>query len=194
MPIGDGWTWNELQWHYGAAASALSFKENQAGVFMNTDGKAAASTDLMQIRGEVKPTQSGQTPAFGVQRGLESNEVYVWGNGNKAYGKLSVHDPALFTAKNFKKSLEGKGITIEGEVKSIGWKTENRPEVTNTNELASIESKPLGELIKRLTSIRSISTASLSYALSVNDSVRKRRTRAARFMNCAATTRRARRL
>ena len=149
MPIGEGWTWNELQWHYGAQASALSFKENQAGVFMNTDGKAAASTDLMTVRGEVKKTESGQTPAFGVQRGLESNEVYVWGNGNKAYGKLSVHDPALFTARNFKKSLENKGITVEGEAKSVGWKTENRAEVTNTNELAAVESKPLGELIQR---------------------------------------------
>jgi hypothetical protein len=101
MPIGDGWTWNELQWHYGAAASALSFKENQAGVFMNTDGKAAASTDLMQIRGEVKPTQSGQTPAFGVQRGLESNEVYVWGNGNKAYGKIVGSRPGAVYGEKF---------------------------------------------------------------------------------------------
>lgn len=150
MNIGEGWTWNELQWHYGAEASALSFKENVAGVYMNTDGKAAASTDLMEIRGAVKPTQSGQTPAFGVQRGLESNEVFVWGNGNRAYGKLSVHDPALFTAKNFKKSLENKGITVEGDVKSVGWKTENRREVTNTNELAAVESKPLGELVQRL--------------------------------------------
>lgn len=37
--IGDGWTWNDLQWHYGAEASALSFKENQAAVYMDTDGK-----------------------------------------------------------------------------------------------------------------------------------------------------------
>ncbi|MDQ3321212.1 MAG: D-alanyl-D-alanine carboxypeptidase/D-alanyl-D-alanine-endopeptidase [Acidobacteriota bacterium] len=147
--IGDGWTWNELQWHYGAEASALSFKENVAGVYMDTDGKPAASSDLMEIRGEVKPTENGQTPAFGVQRGLESNEVYVWGNGKKAYGKLSVHDPALFTARNFKKSLENKEIAVEGEVKSVGWRTENRPEVTNTNELAAVESKPLGELIQR---------------------------------------------
>ncbi len=150
MNIGEGWTWNELQWHYGAEASALSFKENIAGVYMDTDGKPAASTDLFEIHGEVKPTESGQTPAFGVQRGLESNEVFVWGNGNRAYGKLSVHDPALFTARNFKKSLESKSIVVEGGVKSVGWKTENRPEAANTNELAAVESKPLGELIQRL--------------------------------------------
>lgn len=150
LTIGDGWTWNELQWHYGAEASALSFKENIAGVYMDTDGKPAASTDLFAIHGEVEPTQSGQTPAFGIQRGLESNDVYVWGNGKRAYGKLSVHDPALFTARNFKKSLENKGITVEGDFKSVGWKTENRPKVTNTNELAFVESKPLGELVQRL--------------------------------------------
>ena len=28
--VGDGWTWNELQWYYGAEASALSINFNQA--------------------------------------------------------------------------------------------------------------------------------------------------------------------
>ena len=32
--IGDGWTWNDLQWHYGAEAGALTFRENTADVFM----------------------------------------------------------------------------------------------------------------------------------------------------------------
>ena len=148
--IGDGWTWNDLQWHYGAESSALSFKENQAAVYMDTDGKPKTSNDLLEIRGEIKPTQSGQTEAFGVQRGLDNNQTYVWGNGKKAYGRLSVHNPALLTAKTLKESLEKKGITVDGEFKSIGWQTEYKLEPANAVELAAVTSKPLGELVQRL--------------------------------------------
>lgn len=146
--IGDGWTWNDIQWHYGAEASALSFKENQAGIYMGADHKPAVSTDYFQIRGELKPTESGHTEAFGVERGLQDNQLYVWGNGNKAYGKISVHNPALWTAKTFKETLEKKGINVEGEAKSVDWKTENKLDVANAVELASVESKTLAELVQ----------------------------------------------
>ncbi len=148
--IGDGWTWNDLQWHYGAEASALSFKENQAAVFMNSDGKPAVSNDLMGIEGELQPAQSGHTEAFGIQRGLEDNEIYVWGNGNKAYGRISVHNPALWVAKTLKESLAQKGITIDGDFRAVGWKTANRADVAGAAELAAVESKTLGELIQRM--------------------------------------------
>lgn len=148
--IGDGWTWNDLQWHYGAEASALSYKENQAAVYMDTNGQPATSTDFLHVNGEIKPTEKGQTEAFGVERGLADNELYVWGNGDNAYGKIAVHNPALWTAKNFKESLLKKGIAVDGEFKSVDWKTENRADAANLNELAAIESKPLGELVQRM--------------------------------------------
>jgi D-alanyl-D-alanine carboxypeptidase/D-alanyl-D-alanine-endopeptidase (penicillin-binding protein 4) len=146
--IGDGWTWNDIQWHYGAEASALSFKENQAGIYMGADHKPAVSTDFLQIRGELKPTENGQTEAFGVERGLQDNQLYVWGNGNKAYGKISVHNPALWTAKTLKETLQKKGIIVGGEAKSIDWKTENKLDVAGAVELASVESKTLAELVQ----------------------------------------------
>ena len=148
--IGDGWTWNDLQWYYGAEGSALSFRENQAAIFMNENGKPAATTDFVQIRGELKPVESGHVEAFGAERGLESNEIYVWGNGNKAYGRISVHNPALWAAKTLKESLQQKGIIIDGDVKSVDWKTENRAVVASLNELADVQSKPLGELVQRM--------------------------------------------
>lgn len=146
--IGDGWTWNDLQWHYGAEASALSFKENQAGIYMGADHKPTVSTDFFEIRGELKPTESGHTEAFGVERGLQDNQLYVWGNGNKAYGRISVHNPALWTAKTLKETLEKKGITVQGETKSVGWKTENRFDIAGAVELAAVESKTLAELVQ----------------------------------------------
>jgi D-alanyl-D-alanine carboxypeptidase/D-alanyl-D-alanine-endopeptidase (penicillin-binding protein 4) len=147
--IGDGWTWNDLQWHYAAEASALTFKENQAGIFMH-EGKPTASTDYLQIHGELKPIQNGESEGFGIKRGLEDNQLYVWGKGDKAYGRISVHNPALWTAKALKESLEKKGITIEGEAKSVNWKTDDKFDVGGAVELASIESKSLVEILNRM--------------------------------------------
>jgi D-alanyl-D-alanine carboxypeptidase/D-alanyl-D-alanine-endopeptidase (penicillin-binding protein 4) len=148
-PIGDGWTWNDLQWHYGAEASALSFKENHADVFMK-DGKPTASTDYLQVQGGLKPKQAGETDAFGIRRGLADNQIYVWGNGDRGAGRIAVHKPALWTARVLKESLEKKGITIDGETKSVDWKTENKLDVANAVELASVESKTLAEIINRM--------------------------------------------
>jgi D-alanyl-D-alanine carboxypeptidase/D-alanyl-D-alanine-endopeptidase (penicillin-binding protein 4) len=147
--IGDGWTWNDLQWHYGAEASALSFRENQAGVYMQ-DGKPVASTDYLQIKSELIPKQNGETESFGIKRGLADNEIYVWGNGDKASGRIAVHNPALWTAKTFKETLEKRGITIDGAIKSIDWKAENKSDVGNAVELASVESKTLAEIVYRM--------------------------------------------
>ncbi len=147
--IGDGWTWNDLQWHYGAEAGALTFKENQAGVYMK-DGEPTASTDYLQIRSELKPKQDGIVEGFGIKRGLTDNQVYIWGNGDKASGRLAVHNPALWAAKTLKESLEKRGITVDGEAKSADWKTENHLDVANAVELASIESKTLAEIVQKM--------------------------------------------
>ncbi len=147
--IGDGWTWNELQWHYGAEASALSFKENVASVYMQ-DGKAIPSTDFLQVENRLKPIENGAPEGYGIKRGLEDDRVYIWGNGDKAYGKLSVHNPALWTAKVFKESLAKKGIIVDGEAQSADWKSENKLDSASASELAFVESKTMAEIVRRM--------------------------------------------
>src|SRR6185369_11486392 len=54
--IGDGWAWNELQWYYGAEASALTIDKNLVNVSLQ-DGKPKTDpqTDMVELTGEVKP-------------------------------------------------------------------------------------------------------------------------------------------
>jgi D-alanyl-D-alanine carboxypeptidase/D-alanyl-D-alanine-endopeptidase (penicillin-binding protein 4) len=47
-----------------------------------------------------------------------------------------------------KETLEKKGITVQGETKSVDWKTENRFDVAGAVELAAVESKTLAELVQ----------------------------------------------
>lgn len=147
--LGDGWTWNDLQWYYGAEASALTFRENQAGVYMQ-DGKPIVSTDYLQLRGELQPKQDGETAAFGIERGLADNQIYIWGSGDKASGRVAVHNPALWTAKTFKEFLEKRGIIVGGEAKSVDWKTPDKLNVETAAELAAVDSKTLAEIVNRM--------------------------------------------
>lgn len=148
--IGDGWTWNELQWYYGAEASALSFNENQA--FVNVEnGEGRASNDYLRVTvGGDSAANSANTEASGIKRGLEDNDYYIWGNTKSFGARVSVHDPAKLAAKTLKEMLEKKGITVSGEVQSRDWKSSDKLDVTKATELAVVQSQTLGEIIKRM--------------------------------------------
>ena len=105
--LGDGWTWNDLQWYYGAQASALTFNENQAEIRME-NGKPTASTDFVQIENNLQPKQDGKVASYGLKRGLTDNKIYIWGSGNKASGRVAVYNSNLWAAKSFKSLLEKK--------------------------------------------------------------------------------------
>ncbi len=147
--IGDGWTWNDLQWHYGAEAGALTFDENTADVFMK-DGTPAASTDYLQVSGRLEPKQADKPEAFGIKRGLADNQIYVWGSGDKLGGRVAVHNTALWAAKSLKEALEKRGIKVGGAAKSVDWKSVERLDAEKAVELASVESKTLAEVVRRM--------------------------------------------
>ena len=147
--LGDGWTWNDVQWYYGAEASALSFKENELDVYMQ-DGKPVSSSDYAQIENALQPKSANKIESYGIKRGLADNQIYVWGNGEKASGRMSVSNPTRWTAKVFKDALEKKGIAVEGNWKSVNWQSKDKLNVETNVELASVESRTLGEIIQRM--------------------------------------------
>jgi serine-type D-Ala-D-Ala carboxypeptidase/endopeptidase (penicillin-binding protein 4) len=143
--IGDGWTWNELQWYYGADASALTFNENQANLSLQ-NGKPKVSDDFVTAKGEVKPVQDIE--AVGVKREPGENEVYVWGNANSLDARISVSNSALWASKKLKEKLEKSGIAVEGEAVKSDWKNNINRE--KFNELAKVESKTLAEIVRKM--------------------------------------------
>jgi D-alanyl-D-alanine carboxypeptidase/D-alanyl-D-alanine-endopeptidase (penicillin-binding protein 4) len=145
--LGDGWTWNDVQWYYGAEASALSINHNQATISL-AGGKATSSTEFVEVSGAVEPVEDIE--AAGLKRGLGDNQIYVWGNANYFNARVAVNNPALLAAKSLKQALEKRGITIEGAAKSADWKTENKPDVSKAVELASVESQTLGEIVRKM--------------------------------------------
>jgi D-alanyl-D-alanine carboxypeptidase/D-alanyl-D-alanine-endopeptidase (penicillin-binding protein 4) len=149
--IGEGWSWNDLQWYYGAQASALTINFNQVTVSLeNGKPKVEPSTDYVQLSGDAKPLEKGEPDAVGLKRDLAQNNVYIYGSGKNLDARVAVENPALWSAKILKEALVKKGIAVEGEAKSADWKTENKPDVENANQLASVESQTLGEIVRRM--------------------------------------------
>ena len=145
--VGDGWSWSELQWYYGAEASALTFNENKAEISLQ-NGKPVSSTDYVKTSGEVKPVQDVE--AIGLKREINENEVYAWGNGANLQAKISVSKPAMWAAKTLKEKLEQNGIKIDGEITFADWKTDEKFDIANATELTSIESQTLGEVVHKM--------------------------------------------
>ncbi len=146
--LGDGWVWNDLQWYYGAQSSALTFNKNLAKLEFDGAGNLKDSSNNLNIKSDLQPKNAGERDSWGIKRGLSNNEVYVWGNSGATTAQLAVHDPAIWAAKSLKETLEQKGIVVEGAAKSADWKSEEKFDPTNSVELASIESKTLGEIVR----------------------------------------------
>lgn len=146
--IGDGWAWNELQWYYGAAASALSFERNLETVSVS-NGKVKTTPDAeeFEISNDIQ-AKNDDVSAVGLKRELGTNRLYAWGGGENIQARVSVDNPALLTAKKFKQTLEKNGVKISGEVKSADWKSADKLDVENTKELANVESQTLSEIVR----------------------------------------------
>ena len=149
--IGDGWSWNELQWYYGAEASALSINRNLVNVSLQ-DGKPRVEpeTDYVELSGAVAALQNGDPESIGLKRGLGNNKIYVWGEGKNLDARVAVENPALWSAKILKDSLVKNGIAVEGDAKSADWKAQDKFNPESATELANVESQTLGEIIRRM--------------------------------------------
>jgi D-alanyl-D-alanine carboxypeptidase/D-alanyl-D-alanine-endopeptidase (penicillin-binding protein 4) len=147
--LGDGWAWNEVQWYYGAEASALSINRNETDLKLE-NGKLLTKSEFMQVSGAVQPGLNGEPDSIGVKRELAENKVYVWGEGKNLDVRVAVANPALWSAKILKDALAKGGIIVEGGARSADWKTEKKTDLAQLVELASVESQTLAEIVIRM--------------------------------------------
>lgn len=161
-PLGDGWQWNDVQWYYGAEASALTINHNETSVNVlppeNRDAapviRVSDSTGYVTVENKMALGAAGERMTVGIQRGLSDNVVRVWGTfppGSKGFGaRLSVHRPALWAAKIFLESLKARGITVDGQAltRDANEAIANRFDPQKASELAFVFSRPLREIIK----------------------------------------------
>jgi len=167
--FGDGWLWNDVQWYFGAEASALSINGNEIDLNIVPAIKAGSpaaitvnkSSDYFHIVNNVATGEAETKPRVGINRGHTDNEFVVWGEfpaGGRGFGaRLSVSHPAMWAAKLFKDELVARGIAVDGQPTQRDFRglTEEQLNLQKSTELAAVTSKSLAEIVTE-TNKRSI--------------------------------------
>lgn len=162
-PLGDGWQWTDIQWYFGAEASALSINGNEVDVNFVPAGNArepavVRSSDTagyVTVENRMAAAGRDARSTIGVHRGLSDNIIEVWGEfapGTKGFGaRLSVYKPAMWAAKLFAQVLKARGIKVEGQTLSRDSRVppSQRFDPSRSIELASVSSQPLSEIVRR---------------------------------------------
>lgn len=124
QPYGQGWSWGDLQWSYGAPVSALSFNENAVELTVLPDPSNPGQTvaewspkiDYYTLENTMTVASAGQPAHPGLARWPGSMMVRAWGTIpiSGLHATLAVDDPAQFTAAAFIQALRGRGIRVAG--------------------------------------------------------------------------------
>ena len=161
--VGDGWQWTDMQWYFGAEASALSVNENQIDVNLVPSSKTGEppvvrtsdADSYVNVENGMVTSERGERTTIGLHRGLSDNNIQVWGEfapGSKGFGaRLSVHNPALWAAKMFLDALRTRGIVITGQAQARDSRhpRSQRFDPSQAVELAIITSQPLSEIARK---------------------------------------------
>jgi D-alanyl-D-alanine carboxypeptidase/D-alanyl-D-alanine-endopeptidase (penicillin-binding protein 4) len=149
---GHGWSWDDLQWSFGAPVSALTFNENATELTVAADpsspdpsahGTAVAEwtpkVDYYTLDNTMTLAAKGEAAHPGLDRRPGNMLVRAWGTAPAEgfHASLAVEDPAEFTAAVFKEALRSRGVTAAGGAAS-------RHKYTNgTGDFAAEREQPL---------------------------------------------------
>jgi D-alanyl-D-alanine carboxypeptidase/D-alanyl-D-alanine-endopeptidase (penicillin-binding protein 4) len=124
-PYGTAWAWDDLQWGYGAPASALSFADNAIELTLMADPAKPGATieqwtpniDYYTLQNNMAMAAPGEQAHPGLERRLGAMLVRTWGTAppQGLHAPLAIEDPAEFTAAAFKDALLHRGIQVKGD-------------------------------------------------------------------------------
>jgi D-alanyl-D-alanine carboxypeptidase/D-alanyl-D-alanine-endopeptidase (penicillin-binding protein 4) len=167
---GDGWSWQDTNWGYGAPVRALCFNDNQIEILVQPEA-AAGRPARLTLRPEVdyyKIENHTRTAATrSVAQGLElerepgTRNVRLWGEISiRSPGRtfsVAVDDPGLYAALALRSELDKLGIAVTGEaVSRHSWPWEQAslkrgsfpPKPVEGQPVASIQSARLAEGVR----------------------------------------------
>ncbi len=124
-PYGTAWAWDDLQWGYGAPASALSFADNTIELTVTADPAKPAATlaqwspdvDYYTLENSMTMAQAAEVAHPGLERRPGSLLVRAWGTtpAQGLHAPLAIEDPAEFMASAFKDALLRRGVKVNGD-------------------------------------------------------------------------------
>lgn len=162
--IGSGWEYDDLQWYYGAEVSALTVNNNAIEVVVRPAPRAGSpaqvflfpSTRYVLVSNAVQTVPVGATRRLTVRREPDANVVKARGSipleARPLTETVAVRGPAAWLAREFQQALARRGITVRGQVRTVGAPESGRavPVPAGLVELGGRWSPPLRELLPRM--------------------------------------------
>ncbi|HEY5838492.1 MAG TPA: D-alanyl-D-alanine carboxypeptidase/D-alanyl-D-alanine-endopeptidase [Pyrinomonadaceae bacterium] len=134
--FGSGWTWQDLQWSYGAPVSALTVNDNAIDLTVRPGSKAGAAvsitsgppaTSFMTIVNRATTTAKGTRSDLRIHRGLGANTMEISGTvavGDDGFtGGVAIPDPALAFVAMLRDALIKRGVKIDGRLRTVTART-----------------------------------------------------------------------
>jgi D-alanyl-D-alanine carboxypeptidase/D-alanyl-D-alanine-endopeptidase (penicillin-binding protein 4) len=146
---GSGWSWDDLQWGYGAPVSALSVNDNE--VYLNAApaaqaGEAVAAswmpaTHYYTLENTLLTAAAGDPGKPGIERSPGDLTVRLFGRtplgGPGVHSALAIQDPAEYAARSLREMLIARGVQVGGSARA-----QHRLS-TDTSDFLAGQSQPL---------------------------------------------------
>ncbi len=157
---GSGWTWEDLQWWYGAEVSALTVNDNALDLFVKPGpavGSPALVTTgppdpLLTVANRVTTGPKGSKRDITLHRGLSAAVLEIGGSvplDDKGYtAGVGISQPALLFVYLLRASLGQHGVIVTGKSRTVAPVSvasgSTAPKAFPLIELTSMQSPPLG--------------------------------------------------
>ncbi|HEY0171919.1 MAG TPA: D-alanyl-D-alanine carboxypeptidase/D-alanyl-D-alanine-endopeptidase [Pyrinomonadaceae bacterium] len=156
--IPTGWEWDDLQWYYGAEASALTVNDNSVDLSVRPGASVGSparitvgpSLSLVTVIDRTTTAERGTTRELSVTRPLGQNTIEVRGRlpiDDRGYtASLAVSRPALVFTSMLRSALERRGVVFTGQTRTVDaqGRADGQPlQVSSLVEIAARKSPPL---------------------------------------------------
>lgn len=160
-PFGANWTWDDLQYYYGAQVSALSYQDNVIDLFLKPSSVGRAceislkpQTSYLELINRTRTGATNVRPSITVMRGLGERKAYITGalpsNHGTFVDAVTVPDPAMWFISTLREELEKAGIPVKGKLRTRSWPEHPKLNVAEFKELAYAESLPMREIVAKM--------------------------------------------
>jgi serine-type D-Ala-D-Ala carboxypeptidase/endopeptidase (penicillin-binding protein 4) len=167
---GTGWSWDDLQWSYGAPVSALTVNDNivvlhllpataspAVGAAPVATGPVVSGpvttwgpeTPFYSLQGSMTFAAKGAKAEPGLERGLGSRVIRVWGvaPAEGFHAALAIDDPAEYAARSLAGMLTARGVTVSGTARP------RHRNSTATREYSDVQGEALALAASNLTTV-----------------------------------------
>jgi D-alanyl-D-alanine carboxypeptidase/D-alanyl-D-alanine-endopeptidase (penicillin-binding protein 4) len=179
--LGDGWSWDYLQFGYAAPVGALQFNEDVAQLTITPGSRAgdqavadvvAGSGLTIANRAVTGPEDSAESIDY--RRHLFSSVLEVTGSvpagGGSVTRNIAVVNPTVYLAQSLKDALVTAGIRVTGEAADLDDVAGDFAGITERRILGTTESPPLREIASVLMKVsQNLYAETLVRALGASD-------------------------